>query len=137
MSSTVPIWKLTRTTTARRLYEALTAVGLKVSVLDLFSRGVSDVPVETSGLPESPRKDHPVSSSKPTLLWHGPPDWTVDDAGLESDHRVIGAIAQGDLVGVTLLSLDGPVYIEPLVRTVAFDGGYLWGVEVDPAVAAD
>lgn len=126
MNSTIPVWKFTRTAPARRLYDALATAGLRVSVLDQFRLDLpTAAPEATDGTPSVTLKVHAASER--------PDEWNVEDPGLAADHRVIGAVVDGELVGSTLLSVEGAVYVEPLDLTVAFDGGYLWGVEVDPA----
>jgi len=126
VTPSIPVWRLTRSTSARRLYDALAGAGVRVAVLDHFQSDLSEPLAGSPTPPERIRIERVAAAERPA-------HWDVSDPGLEADHAVLGAVADDELVGVALLSSSGPVYVDPLARTVAFDGGYLWGVEVDPA----
>lgn len=122
---TVPVWKLTRTRPARRLYDTLVAAGLHVSVLDQFSHDLAGAPPAVGPLPEPVAVETARAADRPAR-------WGFSDPALEDDHLLLAAVADGDVVGRALLSTGGPVHVAELDRTLAFDGGYLWGLVVDP-----
>lgn len=121
----VPVWKLTRSRPARRLYDALASVGLRVSVLDLFRREGPLRPPEPGSGPPSVTIETTQASERQD--W-----WTISDPALDGDDFVLVALADGRPVGQALLSSAGPVYVTELDRTVDFEGGYIWGLSVDP-----
>lgn len=126
MRARLPLWRLTRTPTARGLYNALQAAGLDVALLDEFICEIDDGCQNTWTAPDA-------VSIEVTMAADRPERWAVSNAGLEDDHLVVAAVRRDEIVGQALVSPGGPVYVPELDRTIGFDGAYLWGVTVDPA----
>ena len=121
---TLPIWRLTRTSFGRWVFDALDNAGVMFSRLEQFEHTL-DTP-----LPDSPIPD--VIS-----LCVDPPETfaltgRIDRPELSDQDRIVAAIADDHIVGVQPVTIDRPFYVDPLKRTIDFDGAYFWGLYVDP-----
>lgn len=115
------VWRLTRNPYGKRLYESLDAVGLSVAVLQVYRRSLAN--------PAAPdRSDAVLRYHEPAAV--GEPFRDAD--ALDRADRVIGAYADGARIGSVLLTLDGPVHVDPLDRQFDPDGAYVWRLYVDP-----
>lgn len=121
---TLPVWKLTRTSVGRKVFEALASAGVVVSRLAQFEH--------TLGRP-LPNPDAPEGIS----LRVGPPETfpltgRMDRSELSDRDRIVAAVAGDRVVGVQPVSVNRSFYVEPLERAIDFDGAYFWGLYVAP-----
>jgi ribosomal protein S18 acetylase RimI-like enzyme len=120
--SSLPLWRLSRNAHGRRLYDWLAAHGVRCSLLAAYVRDPLDV-----AAPE--RSDVALRTVDPAAL-----DASFRDADcLGATDLVVVATEDGERVGSVLLTLDGPVYVDALERTLAPAGAYLWRLFVRPA----
>jgi ribosomal protein S18 acetylase RimI-like enzyme len=113
------LWRLTRTPTAKRLYDGLADAGLVVASLDSFVRLTAD--------PPSP--EHPLTfDAVPASEWI--PD-RIRGEPLAPDDVIVRAREDGETVGYCCLS-DRRVYVPELRRRMTFGGAYLWRLYVEP-----
>jgi len=113
------LWRLTRTPTAKRLYDGLADAGLVVASLDSFVRSTADPPS-----PEHPLSFDTVAAS----------EWLperIRGEPLAPDDVIVRAREHGDTVGYCCLS-DRAVYVPELHRRMTFEGAYLWRLYVEP-----
>jgi GNAT superfamily N-acetyltransferase len=121
------LWRLTRNRYGRRIYEALGRLGVTATRMYEY--------VADAGDPPSDR----VAATEATLTVRGPDagDRTGgrghgDYADLAPDEWVVAARLDGAEVGHAFLSVDAERRVAPLERTLAFEGGYLRRLWVDP-----
>lgn len=121
---TVPVWKLTRTSLGRRVFDALADAGVVFSRLEQFERPLEG-PLPERSVPEgiSLRVDAPAAFSLAGRM---------DRPELADRDRLVAAVADDRVVGVQPVTIDRPFRVEPLERTIDFDGAYFWGIYVDP-----
>lgn len=120
---TLPIWRLTRTPAGRRVFDALASVGVRFSRLAQFEHALGR-PLPDPAVPDG------VSlrvAAPETLALTG----RMDRPELSDRDRVVAAVADGRVVGVQPVTIDRPFRVEPLERTIDFDGAYFWGLYVD------
>lgn len=122
---TFPVWKLTRTSFGRRVFDALADVGVMFSRLEQFTYAF-DGSVPEIAVPDaiSLRVDAPAAFSL---------SGRMNRPELSDRDRLVAAVANGRVVGVQPVTIDRPFPVEPLQRTIEFDGAYFWGLYVDPA----
>lgn len=120
---TLPVWQLTRTSAGRQLFETLAAAGIVLSRLEQFEH-VLESPIPSPSPPDevSLSVDHPDALALPEEMER--PSTTAED-------RVVTAVADDRIVGVQPVTIDRPVFVEPLERSIDFDGAYFWGLYVD------
>jgi GNAT superfamily N-acetyltransferase len=118
------LWRLTRNRYGRRVYEALGRVGVTATRMYEYVTG-----------PTEPPSDRAAATGA-ILAVHEPgagTDTAHDDyADLAPDEWVVTACLDGAEVGHLFLSVDAERRIVPLERTLAFDGGYVRRLWVDP-----
>jgi ribosomal protein S18 acetylase RimI-like enzyme len=125
MPPNIPIWRLTRSAFARQLYEACVDAGVRIAVLDRFSRELGD-PVK---LTKSPAGDLEIR-----LALLGPGTTGVDPAG-DPESALLTMVDTDDekSVGQLRLTTASRVFIPELQGTLEIEGGYIWDVRVDSA----
>lgn len=119
----VPVWKVTRTRPGRRLFEGLAERGVVLSRVEQFGRTL-DGPLPAIGVPGgvSLRVREPGELGLPGRM---------DRPELTARDRIVAAVADDRVVGVQPVTTDRPFHVEPLDRTIRFDGAYFWGLYVD------
>lgn len=123
-SVTVPVWKLTRTSVGRRVFEALADAGVVFSRLDQFARPLND-PIPEASVPAGVS----LSVDAPDAFRLS---GRMDRSELSDRDRIVAAVAADGVVGVQPITTDRPFHVEPLERTIDFTGAYFWGLRVDP-----
>lgn len=115
------LWRLTRNPYAKRLHAVLDSLGVTLSVLRVYVRPLSG--------PTAPDPD------TVELRCHDPAalEATFRDAdALDRADRVVAAYDDGTRVGSVLVTVGGPVYVDPLHREFDHGGAYVWRLYVDP-----
>lgn len=56
----------------------------------------------------------------------------MDRPELSDQDRVVAAVAGDRIVGVQPVTRERPFYVDPLERTINFEGAYFWGLYVVP-----
>ncbi|WP_254546334.1 GNAT family N-acetyltransferase [Halomarina pelagica] len=123
MAARLPLWRVTRTARARRLYEWLAARGVTGARMYQYVRDLDDdVPA-------------PSPPERVTLAFEGgaPPELERLDGDLARDDLVLVARSGDELAGQVVVSVGRPVRVPPLDATVRTDGAYLWRLYVPPA----
>ncbi|WP_396611575.1 GNAT family N-acetyltransferase [Haloferax sp. S1W] len=122
------LWRLTRTETARRVYEALKAHGVTATQMDEYV-------TETSG--DRPIRDPDADVERRTLASDEARQYErTYDAFFElrDDEQAVCAFDGDSLVGYLFLGDPGLTYhIKPLERDLHIPGGYIRRVFVAPA----
>jgi GNAT superfamily N-acetyltransferase len=121
---TLPIWKLTRTSVGRQVFDALANAGVVVTRLAQFEHTL-----------DRPLPDPPAPGG--VSLRVGPPNaFTLTGRMARSElsgrDRIVAAVADDRVVGVQPVSVSRSFHVKPLERTVDFDGAYFWGLYVAP-----
>jgi ribosomal protein S18 acetylase RimI-like enzyme len=120
-----PLWRLTRNPYAKRVHEALDAVGVTVSVLQVYAR--------TLASPSEPDTSVRLRYHDPGALADARAESFRDADALGRADRVVAAYADGTRVGSVLLTVDKPVYVDALHRQFDPGGAYVWRLYVAPA----
>lgn len=116
----VPIWRVTRSRLARRLYDALAALGVTATRLRQYERSL-DAPAE---------RDPPDGVTLDCRRLEAPE--TVAGDRLPAGDVLVTARADGYRVGQVFASLDRRVRVAPLDATVHTAGAYVWRLHVVP-----
>lgn len=121
---TFPIWRFTRTSFGRWVFDALADAGVMFSRLEQFEHTLNG-PLPDQSVPDeiSLRVDAPETF---TLTGR------MDRPELSDQDRIIAAVADDRIVGVQPVTIDRPFYVDPLERTINFEGAYFWGLYVAP-----
>lgn len=117
----VPVWRLTRSRTARRLYDGLDRVGVTVTRLREYRATLDTVP----------DRDPPAGVSLVVGRVGDPA--RHDETGLAAGDVVVTARSDGTTVGRVYVALARPVYVDALDAEVRVDGAYVFGLWVAPA----
>ena len=121
---TVPVWKLTRTSFGRHVFDTLADVGVVFSRLEQLEHTLG------SPLPD-------VSVPDMVSLRVGTPgrfslSGRMNRPELSDQDRIVAAVADDRVVGVQPITIDRAFYVDPLERTIDFAGAYFWGLYVVP-----
>lgn len=121
---TLPVWKLTRTSFGRQVFNALADAGVMFSRLEQFEH-LLDGPLPDLSIPDgiTLRIDAPGTFSL---------SGRMNRPELSDRDRIVAAIADNRVVGVQPVTIDRPFYVDPLERTIDFTGAYFWGLYVAP-----
>jgi len=121
---TIPVWKLTRTSVGRHLFDSLADIGVVFSRLAQFDHALES-PLPARSVPEevSLRVGSPEEFSLSGRL---------NRPALADHDLVVAAVADDRVVGVQPITLDRTFYVEPLERPLDFPGAYFWGLSVVP-----
>ena len=120
------LWKLTRNPYTKRVHETLDAVGLTLSVLQVYTRSLDS--------PADPMTD------AVRLRYHDPEalaDSFRDADAVDRADRVVAAYADGARVGSVLVTAGEPVYVDALHREFDPDGAYIWRLYVAPTARGE
>lgn len=126
----VEYWRLTRTPTARRLYDAFKRAGLTATRMYEYEAPLAAVDIgNRSPLPPGIRLETYPPDEVPTLS-----DDIDFSRPVEPNERewAIVAFADGRPVGRTLVSDEEAPYVEPLERSLPVSGAYVRRVFVHP-----
>lgn len=121
---TFPIWRLTRTSFGRWLFDALADAGVMFSRLEQFEHPLN------GPLPDPPIPDEISLRVDPSEMFTLTE--RMDRPELSDQDRIVTAVADNRVVGVQPLTINRPFYVDPLERTIDFDGAYFWGLYVAP-----
>nr|WP_276303584.1 GNAT family N-acetyltransferase [Halomarina sp. PSR21] len=125
MAARLPLWRVTRTARARRLYEWLAARGVTGARMYQYVRDLDE------GLPA------PAPPADVTLARESGADAGLErlDGDLARDDTVVVARSDdgGEAAGQVVVSVGRPVRVPPLGATVRTDGAYVWRLYVPPA----
>lgn len=121
---TLPVWKITRTSVGRRVFDALADAGVVLSRLEQYEHGLEQ-PIPDPSDPEGVSLSV-VAPGEVTLAGR------MNRPELSAEDRIVAAVADGRVVGVLPVTIDRPFYVHPLEETIDFTGAYLWGLYVDP-----
>lgn len=121
---TIPIWRFTRTSFGRWLFDTLANAGVIFSRLEQFEHTL-DGPLSDASIPEeiSLRIDAPETF---TLAGR------MERPELSDRDRIVAAVVDDRIVGVQPVTIDRPFDVGPLEQTIDFDGAYFWGLYVAP-----
>lgn len=121
---TFPVWKLTRTSFGRRVFDALADAGVLFSRLEQFEHAL-----------EGPLPD-PSAPDQVSLRVGTPAEFSLagrmNRPELSPRDRIVAAVADDRVVGVQPVTIDRPFHVHPLERTIDFAGAYFWGLYVAP-----
>ena len=119
------LWRFTRNPYARRLYDWLSARGLRFTWLTEYVTDLSTVDWDHD---RSPAVGVRVELTDPDTV--RAIDAPVDV--LAPGEVVIAAVEDGQPRGYLFCSVDAPIYVHPLGRDISFDGAYIRRVFVSP-----
>lgn len=116
------LWRLCRNPYGRAAYDALGRAGITATWMYEYVRSLDAPPRPVTGGADV------VAPCDPAAV--AALDAPVDELG--PDETVVGAFVDGSPVGYLFLSIDARRHVDPLERTLAFDGAYVRRVFVDP-----
>lgn len=116
----IPLWRLTRSRPARRLYDGLDRLGFTVTRLREYRCDLETLPTRTP-----PADVSLVVREVETAERHGGEVLVPGDV-------VVTARADGEPVGAVFVALDRPVHVHALSARVRVGGAYVFGLWVDP-----
>jgi GNAT superfamily N-acetyltransferase len=117
----IPVWRLTRSRPARRLYDALDRLGLTVTRLREYHASLDGT---------LPGRDPPAGVSLSVRTGAGPERHAGEH--LAPGDVVVTARIDDEAVGRVFVALDRTVYVHALRGRVRTDGAYVFGLWVDP-----
>jgi ribosomal protein S18 acetylase RimI-like enzyme len=118
----VELWRLTRNRYGRACYDQLQAVGVTATVMSEYVAtldGSGRESRETAVTVEHPARSQAVELAAPT-------DELVDG------ETVLAAVDGATPLGYLFYSVDATHHIDPLERSLSFEGAYIRRVYVDP-----
>ncbi|MFC6766748.1 GNAT family N-acetyltransferase [Natrinema soli] len=117
------LWRLTRNRYGRTAYDTLAQLGITATVMIEYVTTLEGTTFDTDG-----KRSYSVEVCEPARVTSL--DAPVDE--LRPDEQVIAALEDGRPRGYCFTSIDAAHEIDPLERTLAFDGAYIRRVFADP-----
>lgn len=117
----VELWRLTRNRYGRACYDQLQAVGVTATVMSEYVATLDSSSRENTAV----TIEHPARSQVAGL--DAPTDELVDG------ETVLAAVDGATPLGYLFYSVDATHHIDPLERSLSFEGAYIRRVYVDPA----
>ena len=121
------LWRLTRNQYGRAAYEVLARAGITATVMYEYVATLAEDEFDAPA--SSAERSYAVEPCEPDRV--APLDAPVTELG--PDERIVAALEDGRPRGYLFLSIDAAHEIDPLERTLEFDGAYIRRVFVDPA----
>ncbi|WP_222916978.1 GNAT family N-acetyltransferase [Natrinema sp. SYSU A 869] len=120
------LWRLTRNRYGRAAYDALAQAGITATVMDEYVAALDES--EFDALAPDGKRSYAIEACEPAQV----ASLDAPVAELGPDERIVAALEDGRARGYLFLSVDTAHEIDPLERTLAFDGAYIRRVFVDP-----
>lgn len=121
----VRLWRVTRNRYGRAVYDALAAIGVTGTVMYEYSR-----PLDGTIQRDRDSPDGQFTIRRPSPERIAPIDAPVDE--LHPEEEIVAAFADDVPLGYLFLSIDATLEIDPLGRTLQFEGAYVRRVFVAP-----
>ncbi|WP_313693359.1 GNAT family N-acetyltransferase [Halorarum halobium] len=126
----LPLWRVTRTDSARSLYEALKRVGVTATAMYEYERALASAtddepPALPAGVSVETRRHEALADRSHDV------DFSLPVSPLPGERAVV-AVHAGRPVGRTLVSAGVDPEVHPLERRLAFPGAYVRRVFVAP-----